>query len=469
MKKRNWFAVDVDGLAQLQAGRPKWHVVRELVQNAFDEKVSNVSLVLHRNGRTTEIVVQDDCPEGFKDLSDAFTLFGETYKRSDPTKRGRFNLGEKQAIAQAKSATIQTTKGTIIFSEFERRTTRQKREAGSEIRLTMVCKAEEHQEMLQQAKRFIPPAGVSYAINGQAVVPPPVWKRFDANALKTVDMVDGALSQTYRCAEIRLYESNGDGSWLYELGIPVLKINCRWSVDVQQKIPLAMDRDSVRDDYLADVYAQVLNHTIEEVKPEESSEAWIRAGAGHFEVKPETVKTLVQRRFGEKICSFSPGDKRANDEAIANGYRVIHGNDLSHSEWDQIRRAEAIHSATSLFGLTPGDAKSIEPTEDMLRVLELAKRIAKRTLGINIVVEFIEMPDSAGIAWYGNRTLKFTVNLLPQDWFADPTAAKVIDLIIHELGHEHGTHTERAYLDTLTRIGGELVSIALNEPEFFQV
>ena len=105
----------------------------------------------------------------------------------------------------------------------------------------------------------------------------------------------------------------------------------------------------------------------------------------------------------------------------------------------------------------------------MFRVAELAKRIANRTLGIDLAVEFIEMPGGAGVAWYGGRTLKFTVNLLPADFFAEPTAPRVIDLIIHELGHEHGTHTECSYLDTLTRIGGELVSIALTEPEFFKV
>ena len=59
MSKRNWFSVDTDGLAQLQAGKPKWHVVRELVQNAFDEEVSSVSVDLRRNGRTTFLVVTD--------------------------------------------------------------------------------------------------------------------------------------------------------------------------------------------------------------------------------------------------------------------------------------------------------------------------------------------------------------------------------------------------------------------------
>ena len=467
--KRNWFAVDTDGLAQLQAGRPKWHIVRELVQNAFDEEVTTVCVDIRRNGRSTDIVVADDCPEGFKDLTDAFTLFGETHKRSDPTKRGRFNLGEKQAIAQARQARIQTTKGTVVFENRGRRTERAKRESGSEITLTLTCNQQEHDEMLKQARRFVPPDGVVYMVSKWLVKPLPIAKTLSGKVLKTVILKDGELTQEFRSTDLRLYEPNGDGTWLYEMGIPVIPIECRWSVDVQQKIPLAMDRDSVRDGYLADVYAQILNETIAELPTEQASESWVRAGAGHFDIKHEVTKELLRKRYGEKIAMVTPGDERSNSEALANGYRVIHSNDLSGPEREQIAAAGGLPSTQSLFGLTPGNAKPIEPTVDMLRVAELTRRIARRCLGIGVEVEFIELPGSAGIAWYGGRALKFTVNLLPADFFSEPTAPRVIDLIIHELGHEHGHHTDRAYLDTLTRLGGELTSMALKEPEFFNV
>ena len=469
MKKRNWFSVDTEGLAQLQAGRPKWHTVRELVQNAFDEETTRVEVTIERlNNRTTQIRVEDDCPEGFKDLTDAFTLFGDTYKRTDPTKRGRFNLGEKQAIAQAQAATIETTKGTVIFDGTKRRTGRTKRQAGSAVTIILVCKVEEQNEMVKQAKRFVAPLGVSYLVNGEVVSAPAEYKTFAANALKTVQLVDGALAESYRSTEVKLYVPVGK-AWLYELGIPVMEIDCKWSVDVQQKIPVAMDRDSVRENYLADIYAQVLNHTIDDIKPEESSESWARAGAGHFECKTDTTKAIIQRRFGDKVATYTPNDNRSNDEAIANGYKLVHASELSTCEWERVKQANAIQSSASLFGLTPGNAKPIKPTDDMLRVAGLAKRIAKRTLGIDIAVEFIDLPGSHGIAWYGSRTLKFVVPLLPESFFTDPTAPEVVDLIIHELGHEKGSHTERAYLDALTNIGGQLVSIALREPEFFQV
>lgn len=116
MKNKNWFEVSREGLRQLQAGKPKDFVVRELIQNAWDENITSCCLRISRCGKNlVEITVEDDSPEGFRDITHAFTLFAPTYKRKDPEKRGRFNIGEKQVLAICESAVISTTKGTVIF------------------------------------------------------------------------------------------------------------------------------------------------------------------------------------------------------------------------------------------------------------------------------------------------------------------------------------------------------------------
>jgi predicted RNA-binding Zn-ribbon protein involved in translation (DUF1610 family) len=46
---------------------------------------------------------------------------------------------------------------------------------------------------------------------------------------------------------------------------------------------------------------------------------------------------------------------------------------------------------------------------------------------------------------------------------------KTTDLILHELGHEFGNHTESRYHESLTRMAQSLVILALKEPEFFEV
>ncbi|MEK7783019.1 MAG: hypothetical protein AAB279_03720, partial [Candidatus Binatota bacterium] len=79
----------------MQEGKPKHFIARELVQNAWDESTKKCEFKAEWKNGVANISVTDDSPEGFRDLSDAFTLFAPTYKRADPTKRGRFNLGEK--------------------------------------------------------------------------------------------------------------------------------------------------------------------------------------------------------------------------------------------------------------------------------------------------------------------------------------------------------------------------------------
>ena len=76
---KNWFEVDKHGLARILERKGKEFVLFELVQNAWDESgVTNVSATLEYRGRNRALlVVEDDAPEGFHDLSHAFTLFAE--------------------------------------------------------------------------------------------------------------------------------------------------------------------------------------------------------------------------------------------------------------------------------------------------------------------------------------------------------------------------------------------------------
>ena len=95
----NWFDVDKSGLAKVQAEKEKFFVVQELVSNAFDENIKLCEINFHRidGTRTYQLSVYDDSPDGFQDLSHAYTLFAESYKKDNVKQRGRFNLGEKLA------------------------------------------------------------------------------------------------------------------------------------------------------------------------------------------------------------------------------------------------------------------------------------------------------------------------------------------------------------------------------------
>lgn len=130
-----WFDVDKAGLGRQAEEQPKGRLIGELIQNVLDEAgVTQIDVTLTPvPGRPlANLTVEDDSPEGFRDLTHAHTLFADSYKRGNPEQRGQFNLGEKM-LAVCESASISTTKGTVLFDPEEGRIEkpRQKRERGS--------------------------------------------------------------------------------------------------------------------------------------------------------------------------------------------------------------------------------------------------------------------------------------------------------------------------------------------------
>jgi len=234
-----------------------------------------------------------------------------------------------------------------------------------------------------------------------------------------------------------------------------------------QKVPLPLDRDCVSDAYLARVYAEVLNRVHDVLPSEVISEPWIRVGMSHPKVDSFAVKAVIQKRYGDKVVVAGPAeDPRSIDDAKSHGYQIVFGGQMSAGEWDNVRKAGAIPSAGSKFRHSVVAGEDLVPTPDMLKVMWLTRRIAKLCLGQNVLVKFMKWDGVA--AQYGNNVVTFNVKALGEDWFADPLRPQVIDLVVHELAHEYGRHTEHAYLSAITRMAGELVQKALDEPRFFR-
>src|SRR5579864_2555063 len=115
MSDKPWIELDREGYKKTLRRNGMTFCVFELVQNGWDTDATQVDVTLtapDANGKS-RLKCVDNSSTGYKDLAQAHTLFGESEKKSDPTKRGRFNAGEKQVLCMMDEAVIASTTGTI--------------------------------------------------------------------------------------------------------------------------------------------------------------------------------------------------------------------------------------------------------------------------------------------------------------------------------------------------------------------
>ena len=469
-----WFDVDKEGLAKLLERRGKHWVLAEVVQNAWDAPgATRVDVYLEPvPGRPlAELTVVDDSPDGFTNLSHAFTLFAESGKKGDPTKRGRFNLGEKLVLAICDSASIASTTGTIVFGpdgreEFPRR----KRPAGTTFHAVVRMNRDELQAALASVRSFLPPQGIATTVNGERLTVKAPLREFE-HTLPT-EIADGAgvLRRGLRKTNIRvLAPPEGVPGRLFEMGIPVVETGDAFDVDVGQKVPLSLERDSVTPAYLRELRAAVLSHAADLLASQAASSPWIDDALENRSVSPQAVETVLRARYGDKIVAYDPSDREANDIAVSRGYKVLHGGAFSKEAWTSVRASGFARPAGQVtpspkpFDPNGAPAEYIEPDENMETFAVFAKALARESMGVEINVAFLKQFNAA--AAYGNRRLTFNVSNLGRDWFAAPLREDQLDLLIHEFGHQYsGNHLSRDFSDALTKLGAKIALLASKDP-----
>lgn len=482
------FVVDKKGLAKLLERKGKDFAVVELVQNAWDEDTKQVDIMLERVEPDDDLwmlVVEDDNPEGFKDLTHAYTLFAESAKKGDATKRGRFNLGEKLVIAICQSATIATTKGKIIFEGDGRRMAEQKRKAGSAFTGFMRLSDYEVDAIKATIATLLPPHGIATTFNLVDIPHREPLRSFEVSLRTELADEEGRLKPTTRKTIVEVYEPlKGEKAMIYEMGIPVVATGDRFHVNVGQKVPLPTDRDNVPPGYLRDVRVAVLNHCHDILKPEDAKASWISNAMEDENVTPEAVKAAFAGKFGERAVILDPNDTEANKIAASEGYTVVPGGALPKAAWDNVKGAKVALPAGQV---TPspqpyGEGEQIKLMDeahwpdDVRNIAEFAKAFASRLmpeLSAEITVRIANDPTWPFAATYGPRASRtggvLTLNLgrLGFAWFKT-LSQPVIDLLLHEYGHHyHDDHLDRRYLNALTMLGARAVQLALEDPELF--
>lgn len=469
----DWFAVDKEGLAALLERQGKSKAVLELIQNAWDAPgVTKVDVTLiphqHLRGRA-ELIVEDDSPDGFTDLTHAFTLFAPSAKVHDATKRGRFNLGEKLVLAICDSAVVSSTSGSWQFSQDGRRKLNAKRPTGSAFSARIRLTKKEVAEVERLFFSLIPPAGVLTTFNKQ-----PLPYRVPVREFKVILPTeradeDGILRRTRRVTDARLYEVDGDETpHIYELGIPVVEYDGKYHADIQQKVPLTFERDNVTPAYLRELYVAIVNETHDLLDSDDVTQGWVKTAVSDERIEDAAVRDITCKRFGDKAVAYDPSDPQANAEAVLQGYTVIHGGAMSREEWALAKRSGVLQPAgrvtpsnstiqSSPDGDPPIDRSVWSP--GMGLVADYAQRLAKWLIGRDIQVDIYRLQVGAQ-AWYGNGRLGLNLQRLGHNWFDRPVLLDIDALLIHEFAHDKvSDHLSEAFHTECCRLGAMLRNV----------
>lgn len=476
MKANSWFQVDKEGLRKLIDERGKAAALYELVQNGWDTNAPNISVQLEKlAGRPfANLVVIDDDPDGFHDLTHAYTLFAESTKKSDPTKRGRFNLGEKLVLALCRSARVESTSGTVIFNEDGTMSrSKKKTDKGSVFQALIRMNQAEYDEVCEAMFRLIPPNGKRTLFNGEEILPFADSSRvtvFEATLPTVISDNEGTLRKTERKCKIEILKAEGPG-WIYEMGIPVVETGDQFHVNVQQKVPLAWDRENVTPAYLRLLRSLTLNATSKLLTKEEADANWVtNALSDKNNVDPSAVIDVIDKRFGTKRVIYDPTDREASEKALGKGYTVLYGGSLPKAAWEVVKSTGAVLPAGQvmptprLYTNDPNAPVRKEIlrkdwTEGMREVEEITRWLAKE-LGISddLLVMFAlpTGPMSRKLAASWNGSFEWNVTCLGRKWFNNwmNHFDEVLNTIIHEFSHQDvSNHRDEKFHRACTRNG----------------
>ena len=482
MSEQQWFDVSKAGLGKQAEEHGKGRLIGELIQNALDEAGVTqiaVTLALVPGRPLADLTVEDDSPEGFRDLSHAYTLFAESYKRDNPEQRGQYNFGEKLVLAVCESASISHHEGHRRLRPDRGPHREAPAEAGAWLGLPGPHQADQGGV---PAGLRLPAApcccrkNIVVTFNGDRLLPRKPIRTFEASLETLVADEEGVMRPRVRKTQVSIFEPlPGEMPSLYEMGLPVVETGDKWHVNVGQKVPLNRDRDNVKPAYLQAVRVAVLNAAYDLLTTDDEATAgWCKLAGADQRCSDEAIKHLIRLRFGEKVAAPDPSDIEA--------MKRIPGPGRHHRRRSVERRVGQRQACRCRAACRPdlphGQAVQRRPerqgrhdhspkkwTEGMKNIAAYARFLARELMRVSLTVSVVHTTNNFA-ACYGSGRLDFNLLRLGHKWFEQGATEEVDRLLIHEFGHQYsGDHLSGDYHEALCRLGARLKKLALEKPE----
>lgn len=422
--KNGWFEVDKIGLSKLLKEGGKGRLVGELIQNAFDAegaKTTYIKLELSENNLLL-LEVNDDSPQGFKKLSDSWTIFGESEKKADSKLRGRFNLGEKLVLSLCEEAKIMTTTGTVEFHPNDMRIfSKKKTNRGTIFTAIMKGNKTDFAEITNYVHSVIVPNSHKLHFNGKVILGHKAVQQFTIPSLETVGInKNGDLIRTARNCLVDVYNPfPTEVPHLYEMGLPVMPLDdygINYHINVLQKVPLSFNRDSVPASYLKKIFAHTFNHTYFDLKEDDFTETWVNEATSSDQCESKAFKKFIENKFGDKTAFFDPSDIDANKNFQADGGVIIYGRMLNKQQIENAKGTGIVGSGKLMPSSNNSIKGQLTATEAFSDIANIAKKyfefISKKLIGEVFTFKFVDFNNPLVNHKWQDQTLFLSESLI---------------------------------------------------------
>lgn len=465
--QKGWFDISSDGWKRMNAGRPPYELVKELVQNIMDEDFSIATIDFWIDDDGFHVVAEDDVNGGIVDYNLITTVF-LTGKEDSHLKRGRKGRGLKEILSVCKTATVETVGKTIYFNEDKSRSElSNNRTYGTKIECIIVNeKWDENavKDINEYLNKIIIKKELyinSNLISSLKLKPIKIFNSY----LKTQLIKDGIQIEDYKHTDVELYPSKDKkNGWLYEMGIPVMLTDIPYDINICQRIPMNDNRNQVKDDYLRMLKSYIINNIIDELKAEDIF-GWASEGISTYYidkcVKEKIIKIVSGRSSINDVVLKSP-KKIYNDKAKQHGKSIININNMSY-QMRNIFEEYVCFSENYIKAIEINcEPVDVDASLEEKKLLFAHADLIQKSIGKNIIFKVVEKePDIEGnktFGFYNNNIIAYNRLAVSKTFWKNPYGQQALELLLHEISHTISMEHDLLFIEAMGYLGGKIAS-----------